>query len=400
MYTLLIILLVLALLWLILLADFKLGRKFHLKRTHRRDFPYRYSDITLFTDGITLFGDMFAEIKAAERHIHILFYIVKEDHFSREFLALLKEKAQAGVEVRLLLDWMGSFGLKKKTIKSLRAHGIQIAFCQVPKLPFLFYSSQERNHRKIAVIDGKKGYLGGYNIGKEYINEDPKLSPWRDYHLKIWGEGALDLQEEFLEDWLEATGCDFRKSTLYKNEVQRGRCRHLIIPCEGVHLEERYIKLIRMAEEKIIIGTPYFIPGKKLEGELLTALKKGIKLTIIVPGNPDHVLVKEASYKYFRKLVPEGAQVYQFQKGFYHPKVILIDNQLVDVGTSNFDKRSLFLNHELNCYIFDRDCIRQIEEALGEDLRHSCPLDIEAISSFNPFRTAKEWVAASISHFL
>ncbi|PLT31663.1 cardiolipin synthase [Peribacillus deserti] len=380
--------------------DFKLGRKQHLRQAHRRDFPFRHSDISLFTDGISLFKDMFSEIRAAEFHIHILFYIVKEDHFSKEFLSLLKEKAAQGVQVRLLLDWMGSFGLKKKTIRELRKYGIDISFCQVPKLPYLFYSSQERNHRKITVIDGEIAYLGGFNIGKEYVNEDKKLSPWRDYHLKISGEGVRDLQEEFLEDWFEATGKDYRKTNLFHLEPQKGKCKHLIVPYEGVFLEERYIKLIRMAKDKIIIGTPYFIPSKLLLSELCKALESGVNLTVIVPGKADHPFVKEASYKYFRKLIPKGAQVFQFQNGFYHPKILLVDNQLCDVGTSNFDKRSLFLNHELNCYIYDPDCISQLEKAIQNDLQNSTPLDLKQISDINPARTVKEWIASSISHFL
>ncbi len=380
--------------------DFKLGRKSHLKKAHHRDFPYRYSDISLFTDGIPLFEDMFAEIERAELHIHILFYIVKEDHFSREFLGLLKKKADEGVQVRLLLDWMGSFKLKKTTIREIRKHNIHLSFCQVPKLPYLFYSSQERNHRKIAVIDGKTGYLGGFNIGKEYINEDKKLSPWRDYHLKIIGEGVQDLQEEFLEDWFEATGRDFRKSGTFHSKPKKGKCRHRIIPCEGISLEEKFTQLIRIAKEQIIIGTPYFIPSRLLLDELIKALRKGVKLTVIVPGKADHPFVKEASYTYFRKLIPEGAGIYHYQNGFYHPKVILIDHEMCDVGTSNFDKRSLFLNHELNCYIYDQDCISEIEAALIEDISSSEKVELKSLTGFHPKRIFLELAAAAISHFL
>ena len=182
--------------------DFTLGRKKHLASAKTNTLPVRESDLAIFAEGPKLFDDLFSELQNAKQHIHILFYIVQDDKISQEFLSILKQKVKNGVEVRLMVDWVGS-GLKRKTIKSLKAAGVEFAYSQMPKLPFLFYSSQVRNHRKITVIDGQIAYLGGFNIGEEYNNHDPKLSPWRDYHLKMTGEGVSDLQSEFLEDWHE-----------------------------------------------------------------------------------------------------------------------------------------------------------------------------------------------------
>ncbi len=383
-----------------LFTDYKLGRKKHLQNFREKKYPKRHSDIQLFSNGNPLFKDMFDEIRSAKKHIHILFYIVKDDKMSTEFLQLLKKKAEQGLEVRLLLDWMGSYKVKRSIIKEMRASGVSFSFCQVPKFPYLFYSSQERNHRKITVIDGKIAYLGGYNIGKEYIDQDPELSPWRDYHIKMTGEGVQDLQEEFLTDWFNATHQDLRKDETYFPALEKGKCQHQLAPTEGVLLERKYLQILDTVKKEVVIGTPYFIPSKALMQKLIEVLRKGIKLTILVPYNPDHALVKEAAFPYFRKLLTEGAEVHQYRKGFYHAKFILIDHEVLDLGTANFDKRSLFLNHEMNCYIYDKDCIRNMHDELKKDVENSTPLTLKMLNEPNVMRSIKEKLGTLISHFL
>ncbi|MDE3840354.1 cardiolipin synthase [Bacillus methanolicus] len=390
--------LLIIILWLII--DYTLGRKNHLSQLERRTFPIRESNIQIFTNGPELFHDLFSELKAAKQHIHILFYIVKNDQFSQEFLTILTEKAKAGVETRLLLDWAGSLTISRTTIRDLKTAGVNFSFSQVPKLPFLFYSSQVRNHRKITVIDGKIGYIGGFNIGKEYINKDPKLSPWRDYHLKVTGEGVHDLQREFLFDWREAAKTDLLYNTVYFPDLSKGPFRHQILPSEGIFIEETYSALIRKAESSIIIGTPYFIPSPQLFSDLRNALKRGISVTILVPFKSDHLLVKEASFFYFRRLIKEGANVYEYMKGFYHAKVIIIDDCICDIGTANFDKRSLFLNHEINCYVFNKVFIDEVKAILQKDIQNAKKMELSDIYNIRLWGKIKEMAAMSISHFL
>lgn len=380
--------------------DFYFGRKKHINSVFDKDFPKRQSDIQLFTQGKELFEDFFKEIQNAKRHIHILFYIVSNDRFSKEFLQLLKVKAQSGVEVRLMVDWVGGHKVNKQTVDDLKAHGVRFLFTHRLKLPYLFYSLQVRNHRKITIIDGKTGYLGGYNIGKEYIDQDSKLSPWRDYHLKISGEGVRDLQYEYLEDWFHSSGEDNRSNDRYFPVLNKGKCVHQFIPTEGVSLEKTFSDLISAAKTRITIGTPYFIPSKKLFADLRTALSHGIDLTIIVPKTADHPFVQEASYPYFRILLKEGAKVLQFEKGFYHSKIVLIDDKICDIGTANFDRRSIFLNHEMNCLIYDRSCIEDIKKELKYDMDHSFHLTLDMLSFPGPAQRFKESIAFSISPFL
>ncbi|OIK16074.1 cardiolipin synthase [Bacillus sp. MUM 116] len=390
--------LLLIIIWLVL--DFRLGRKKHLSQVKNLESPMLHGQLDIFPHGPELFADYFKEIKAAKQHVHILFYIVKNDAFSLEFLQLLKEKAREGVEVRLLLDRIGGIYLKKSSINELREAGIHFSYSNRVKLPYLFYSAQVRNHRKITIIDGKIGYLGGYNIGREYINEDPKLSPWRDYHLKLLGEGATFLQSEFLIDWRENTDENLLGRSNYFPDVPKGLIRHQFMPTEAVTLEGKYVRLIQMASESMIIGTPYFIPSKLLFHELIGALRRGVQLTIVVPYTSDHILVQEASHHYLKVLIREGAKVFQFKNGFYHAKTIVIDDKLCDIGTANFDKRSLFLNKEINCYIFNPEFIRRLKSVLQKDIDDSRPLTLADLTKPNLFRSIKEGIAGIFSYFL
>jgi len=384
---------------LLLALDFSIGRKKHLAQINKQTFPIRKSQLSIFTTGPDLFEDYFTQLKRAKKHIHVLFYIVKDDSFSKEFLDILIKKAQAGVEVRLLVDWVGGT-ISRKYKKLLNEAGVEFVHSQTPKLPFLFYTSQVRNHRKISVIDGEIGYTGGYNIGKEYINQDKKLSPWRDYHLKVTGEGVQDLQKEFLLDWKKAAKIDLLQNQIYFPPLPKGDIRHQFIPSEGNLLETTLFNLINKAEKSIIIGTPYFIPSDSIFKQLLKSIDRGVSLTLLVPFTADHALVKEASFTYLRQLIKKGAEVHQYKKGFYHAKVLVIDDKVCDLGTANFDKRSMFLNFELNCLIYNQDVIRQVKAILYQDLLDSKQVSLSDLNSFNPFRSLKERAAQTVSYFL
>ncbi|MFD0050822.1 cardiolipin synthase [Actinomycetes bacterium NPDC127524] len=384
-----------------LAADFNLGRKKHAAcgKTAEK-FPFRHSSISIYTNGPSFFGDFFEDIRQAQKSIHILFYTVKRDAFSMDFLRLLMEKAKAGIEVRLLLDRVGSKEISHHLIRDLRIMGIHVSFAAVPQFPFIFYSSQTRNHRKITIIDGKAGYLGGLNIGKEYMNGNPKLSPWRDYHLKVTGEGVQDLQTQFLKDWEISTKENITKPEVYFPMLAKGECLQQFISTNGAGLEELMLKIFKLAKKHIIIGTPYFIPSKRVLTGLREVLAKGIKITIIVPKNADHLFVKEAAYRYFRVLLKEGANIYQYQRGFYHSKILLADDTICDIGTANFDKRSLFLNQETNCLIYDKTFIAHVQNLLEEDIQHSRPLTEDILANMGIVIKIKERIAALLSPFL
>ncbi|NWQ40938.1 cardiolipin synthase [Bacillus sp. EB106-08-02-XG196] len=390
-------LILLIIVWLYL--DLTFGRKKHISLFQKRETPILYGNFDIFPHGKELFADYFHELKMARSHIHILFYIVRDDQFSQQFFEILKAKAKEGIEVRLLVDRIGSHKVKKPAINDLRAAGVEFAFSNRIRLPFLFYSSQVRNHRKISIIDGKIGYLGGFNVGKEYIDEDPKLSPWRDYHLKITGESIPFLQQEFFIDWNEYSSENVAVEA-YTPKQPKGKIAHQFVPTEAGFLEKKYLPFLQSAKKSIVIGTPYFIPSNKLINELITAAKRGIMITIVVPYITDHMLVQEASYRYLRSMLKAGAQVFQYRNGFYHAKSIIIDDQLCDIGTANFDKRSLFLNKEINCYFYDAAFVDRFKEVIHKDILDSKPLKLEDLNKPNLFRSLKEGVAGALSFFL
>lgn len=395
-----IILLTVLLIGFLLLVDYQLGRKKHLSALKKHEFPFRESHFEIFTHGSILFEDFFSELRKAKNNIHTIFYICKNDPISQEFLDILKEKAVEGLEVRLLLDWVGSIGLKRKKIKELKEAGVKFAFSRVPRFPFLFYSSQVRNHRKITVIDGVVGYVGGFNVGMEYIDLDPKLSPWRDYHLKITGEGVEDLQRQFLLDWLDASKTNLLQSPIYFPKLTKGTIRHQFFATEGGIMETTFSGLIQRAKIAIMIGSPYFIPSKKILNDLCKAIDRGVSLTVLVPSMSDHILVQEASYPFLRKLLKKGAQIYSYKIGFYHAKVLLIDDHICDLGTANFDKRSFFLNQEINCFIHDPAYIERIKKILDKDLLDSKKISLSDLLNLGLFSSFKEMVAKMASFFL
>lgn len=394
------IIIIIVFLTLLIYLDFQLGEKFQAKKVKRKNHPFRYTDFHIYRDGTELFPDLFESMKVAKSHIHILFYTVKTDSISNEFLSVLQEKSKQGVEVRLLLDWLGSIKIRKKIRQKLTDAGVQFAFCHIPKLPFLFYSLQVRNHRKIAIIDGKVGYMGGFNVGKDYVHMNFKLSPWRDYHLKMIGEGVDDLQREFLVDWLEASKINLLQNKVYFPEQTQGKSRHQLIATQGVYLEEIIADLIRNAKTSITIGTPYFIPTKTIMEELLFALKRNVTITLLLPNSSDHILVKEASFPYLRVLLKQNARVFQYLNGFFHGKLIIADDSICMIGSSNFDRRSIFLNFELNCCIYDPDFIADIQKVVKQDLQQSEELYLNNLKTLNIWRIMKEWIARLFASFL
>jgi cardiolipin synthase len=394
------VLLFVVILLLLVVLDDKLGQKIYRPIAIRKEYPMRKSNLKFFTHGQQLFDDYFQTIKQAKHHIHILFYIVKTDQISQQFCDLLKQKAKEGVEVRLLVDWIGSFGLPKKVIRSLQESGIKFSYSHRPTFPYFFYRLNRRNHRKITVIDGKIGYIGGFNIGKEYIGQDPKFGDWRDYHLKVTGEGVQDLQTQFFDDWAAATKEKLFSKNDYFPEIESGTIPHKFIATNGHFLENDYVHLINQAKKELIIGSPYFIPSKKVMKALLDALRRGVKVTILVPLKADHPFVKEAAFPYFYRLLKAGAQIYRFYKGFYHAKVIIIDNDICDIGTANFDKRSFFLNSEINCYIHDKQFIKTVRTAVNQDLANAEKLTLDFWRKRTLWERGKESVSMLISGLL
>ncbi|MEY8347046.1 cardiolipin synthase [Bacillus cereus] len=353
----------------------------------------RQGSFQSFANGEDLNRNLFEDINRAEKFVYLHFYIVGKDKVSRDFLQLLERKASSGVDVKLSVDRIGGYKIKKKVIQRLKEKGVKFTFSKKPKLKNLFYSLHQRNHRRIAVIDGKVSYIGGFNIGEEYLGKDPKFGRWRDYQLRIEGDGAVDMERKFAEDWHADTG---EKLSLYKGDSIQGSAKYQYIFSDGKGLWKEYSGLLKQAKKSIVIATPYFVPGKEMISVLQEALQRGVAVKILVPFKSDALLLKQAAYPHLKKMLDGGAEIYQYRDGFFHGKVTIIDDISADVGTANFDMRSFYINTESDCFIYDKAVVAEVWGKLQKDFHDSKRLtdkDFDKISSW-------DWFLAKVANVL
>ncbi|WP_222599254.1 cardiolipin synthase [Aquibacillus kalidii] len=361
------------LLILLLVMDFKIGERVYQKNPPNININQISAKYDLFTDGNTLFTSFFQDLRNAKKSINVMFYIVRNDELSREMYQILKEKAREGVSVRFLVDRIGSLKLSREIIQDLKTSGVHFAYSNQPTFPLFFYKLNRRNHRKISIIDDEIGYIGGFNIGKEYIGADPKLGAWRDYHLKVTGNIVEALQFVFKYDW----SCALAKKRLpvpkYNFELERSiKSLMNIFVTESGQLEERMVQWIDKAKSEILIGTPYFIPTNRVMKALVAALDRGVEVSLLVPEKADHLFVKSGALPFYKQFLQSGGKGYLYTNGFYHAKVMIIDETFCDIGTANFDQRSMILNKEINAVIdSNTGFIKDIRTAYFRDVESS-----------------------------
>lgn len=359
--------------------DIWLGFQKFKRRKQPPTPPVRKSDVQLFGDGRRFFNALKEDMEKATHHIHLSFYIFRADQIGEEIIRDLINKVKDGVKVRLLLDAVGCAILSRKARKQLHEGGVELAFSAKPFFPYFFYSLNRRNHRKIAVIDGLTGYFGGFNVGDEYLGRKADKGDWRDYHLRLTGEGVKDLQKQFLRDWHDATSKKIDDPDYYP-DLTPGAHSLKLFATNADHLETSFIDHLSKAKKRVFIGTPYFVPSRRLEQTLHRLLDEGVALTLLLPMKKDHPFVKPVSYVYFKPLLEKGARVFHYYHGFYHAKVFIVDDDVCYIGTANFDMRSLIWNDEMNGYIYDQALIKEIEAITAKDLKHAIEITLKDIN--------------------
>lgn len=342
-----------------------------------------YNKVDVITDGVDFMNDMVEEFKKAKIAIYIQFYIIKPGEFFDNIKKVLIEKAQEGVEVKILLDGMGGRNLKKDEINELKAAGIKVEIFFPPLLGNINVRVNYRNHRKIVVVDNNIGYLGGFNIGDEYISKSKKFGYWRDTHIKIKGEAVSDLVNRFYFDYKFASGEEdgrYQTSNIFNEDYDVAM--NIISSGPDNDLEQirdGYSKMIEMAKDRIYLQTPYFIPDEGLYKSLRMAAYSGVDLRIMVPEMPDHPFVKSASRYYLGELLRYGAKIYYYKdNGFLHAKTLLIDDFVSSVGTANFDIRSFKLNFEINAFVYDFEINKKLAQAFEKDMENCIDYNILA----------------------
>jgi len=339
--------------------------------------------IDFYTSGREKFRDLMTDMASAKNHIHLLYYIVKNDALSNEIFELCKEKAREGVKVRLLMDHVGSRHVNRKVVRYLEEAGCEIAFFFPSRLKFFNPRANYRNHRKIAVIDGDIGYVGGFNIGDEYLGYKKKFGKWRDTHLRISGDSVVSLQIRFLLDWRTASNqpLDMTYDLIHESKSNSGDAGVQIVSSgpEDVNqqIKQGYIKMINSAKDYIYIQTPYFVPDESIMEALKLACASGIDVRIMFPNKPDHLFVYWATYSFVGELLAYGAKAYIYDDGFIHSKGMIVDDFLASFGTCNLDIRSFKLNFEVNAFIYDGHAASTLRAIFDEDIHVSKELTLE-----------------------
>lgn len=330
------------------------------------------NQVQLLINGEQTFAHIFQAIDAAQHSILVQFYIINDDRLGHRFQQALIEKARQGVRIYFLYDEIGSSGLKDQFLNAMKEAGIRCSrfnHLQIKRRLQLNF----RNHRKLIIIDGETSFIGGHNIGDEYLSRDPQLGLWRDTHLQIDGPATLAAQLSFVEDWYWAQHqmLDLNWKA-YRSEINT---KVLILPggpadsLETMSLS--FVHLIQSAQQRIWIATPYFVPDLKVTGALQLAALKGLDIRILLPAKTDNPLITLAMRSYVNELSQLGIRFFQYQKGFMHQKVMLIDNDLSYIGSANLDNRSLRINFELNALIECRDMANKVESMLQKDFNNS-----------------------------
>ncbi|MBP2000696.1 cardiolipin synthase [Paenibacillus shirakamiensis] len=373
--------------------------------THLSESPITGCNSTqVLTNGEEAFSEILKAMEQATHHIHIEYYIFRGDEIGTKFQEIMIRKAQAGVKVRMVCDGLGSYYLKNRFVKELREAGVEFHFFLPPLIATIDRRVNYRNHRKIVVVDGHVGFLGGINVGDDYLGRYPKIGFWRDTHLKVEGDAVYFLQHTFLADWRLASGERITDPELFpEHTCTRDEQVQILTSGPDQHwdaIQEMCFEAIAVAKKRVWITTPYFIPDASIYTALKTAAVSGVEVKIIIPYKSDSKLVHLASLSYVEELMHAGVKFYQYTQGFVHAKVMIIDDLLATVGTANLDMRSFFYNFEMTAVLFDKTPIERLSSDFENDLQVCRPIFLREFSHRPRLQKGAEILARMLSPLL
>ncbi|AST90615.1 cardiolipin synthase [Sutcliffiella cohnii] len=348
------------------------------------------TETRVLTDGDETFSKIIEELEKANHHIHLEYYIVRHDDLGNKIKNILIKKAKEGVIVRFLYDAVGSFKLSNKYINDLKEAGVQIVPFSPVRFPVFNNKINFRNHRKIIVIDGNIGFVGGLNIGDEYLGKDKYFGYWRDTHLYVKGKAVRSLQLIFLQDWYYMTeqsllSPEYLSPKLQEN-INHGGVQMIAggPDQEWEVIKNLFFAMITSARKTIWIASPYFIPDDDIFSALKVAALSGVDVRLLMPSRPDKKIVFYASRSYFPELMEAGVKVFEYEKGFLHSKVIIVDEEVASIGTANMDMRSFHLNFEVNAFLYNTKSLHKLVEDYEDDIKNSKPI-VKEVFANRPF---------------
>lgn len=366
--------------------------------------------VTLLTSGEKKFKDLIPHLKAAKHHIHLEYFNFRNDSIAEAVFRVLIEKAQEGVEVRALFDafgnWSNNKPLKKRHLEKIRKYGVQIVKFDPMRFPYINHAFH-RDHRKIVVIDGQIGYTGGMNIADYYIHGLPEVGNWYDMHTRIEGTSVRYLQEIFLNTWNTQTGEHIGGPDYYPDAILIPDS--LKMPLSIIDrapkktpsaIRDTYVAAILAAQHSIRIINPYFVPTPIIRKALRTALKKGVKVEIMIPSKADIPFTPEASVYIGNGLRKRGAEIQLFDGGFHHTKIMMIDNRFCTVGSANLNSRSLRYDYEVNAFIIDKRITAKLNALFDRDIARSTELTEEVWKDRSAWQKMMGWFGNLLTPFM
>ena len=326
--------------------------------------------VDLLIDGKATFDSIFAGIDRARDYVLVQFYIIKDDTLGHELRDRLIAKAKAGVRCYVLYDEIGSSALPKRYLKELWDGGVQAAAFNSTKGTTNRFQINFRNHRKNVIVDGREAWIGGLNVGDEYMGKDPDMAPFRDTHVRVEGPVTACAQVAFVEDWHWATGQTPALNWEPRAAANGQNLPVLCLPSGPADEMETctlyFVDLINRARKRLWIATPYFVPDEQFITALKLAAMRGVDVKILIPDKTDNHLVQFTGWSYIEELEQAGIQLWRHLPGFMHQKVVLMDDTSV-IGTANFDNRSFRLNFELTLAVESAEFTKQVETMLTTD---------------------------------
>jgi len=365
--------------------------------------------VTLYTEGQEKFAALFNDIRQAQKSIHIEYYTIYNDQIGNDLQKLLVEKANAGVTVNVLYDAWGSQGASQKWWRPLEEAGGHARTFFSSKHSITDFRLNFRDHRKVVVVDSNIGYIGGFNVGDQYLGRSHKFGNWRDTHMRVTGNAVLALQVRFLMDWNASVESNVQlpySNDLFPKEVasKRGSAAMQIVSSGPDKLDEQiklgYLKMISTAKKRLWIQTPYLVPDDSIIDALTTAAMSGVDVRIMVPNMPDHPFIYRATQYYSQLLHATGVKIYSYQNGFLHAKTVVMDGHISTIGSANMDIRSFKLNFEANAFIYDPKVAAQLETIYKADMQHAQLLTDEIIAQQSKWIRFKQKFSRLLSPIL
>ncbi|MEP2058178.1 MAG: cardiolipin synthase [Maribacter litoralis] len=384
--------------------DYKQDKLASLIRKNSYFAPYKGNGVALLNSGEETFNAIFKAIEGAKKFIHLQYYILEDGMLLDRFYELFQKKVKEGVEIRMLYDSFGSNSMRGKRVQRFKDLGVK-AYSTMPiRFGNLLFTLNYRNHRKIMVVDGNIGFTGGFNVSDKYMKPVSDLGIWQDLHLLITGPAVNSLQRVFVKDYHFAGKEELLLQDKYFPKIESAGETVAQIISSGPDsrypaIMQQYLAMINIATKSICIANPYFIPGEPVLEAIRIAALSGVEVTLLTPKISDSLLAQYSMFSTFEALLEVGAKIY-LRPDFSHSKVIIIDSEIVSVGSGNFDYRSFEHNFETNAILYDKDKASHIEELFTKHCTEDAKVDLEDFKKRSPFSKFLEGLAKFFSPLL